>query len=93
MASKPATTPSRVTFPHCGDVTYQDVLLKQFTCGECDRPFSPPPALPSESEVDALFREHGGIFHGPHVETATIPQTGFYRFIEDVIRLTLKATP
>lgn len=28
-----------VTCPHCGDKTEQDVLLPEFTCGECDRPF------------------------------------------------------
>jgi DNA modification methylase len=30
-----------VVCPHCGDVTQQDVLLAQFTCGVCDRSFVP----------------------------------------------------
>jgi hypothetical protein len=30
-----------VVCPHCGDVTKQDVLLAQFTCGVCDRGFAP----------------------------------------------------
>jgi hypothetical protein len=36
-----------VTCPHCGDVTTQYMLLAEFTCGACDRPFSPtPPVTP-----------------------------------------------
>lgn len=82
--------PIRLTCPHCGDVTEQDFMLKQFVCGICDRPFLPPHPLPSEAEVDALFRRHGGRFHGLRDDVATIPATGFYIFIEDMIRLVLR---
>jgi hypothetical protein len=30
-----------VICPHCGDETQQDFLLKEFTCGACDQPFTP----------------------------------------------------
>jgi hypothetical protein len=30
-----------IVCPHCGDVTEQDALLAQFTCGVCDRGFAP----------------------------------------------------
>lgn len=38
MSAAPSQ-PARVTCPHCGDVTAQDMLLPEFTCGECDQPF------------------------------------------------------
>lgn len=47
--------------------------------------------LPSEAEVDELFRQHGGNFHGPHVETATITEADFYRFTQALILRTSTA--
>lgn len=34
--------PTTVTCPNCGDVTQQEFLLPQFTCGACDRSFAWP---------------------------------------------------
>lgn len=31
----------QVECPHCGDVSMHNMLLEEFTCGECDRPFKP----------------------------------------------------
>lgn len=28
-----------VVCPHCGDVTVHNIVLREFTCGNCDRPF------------------------------------------------------
>lgn len=46
----PETT---VTCPHCGDVTQQDMLLDEFTCGKCDKPFSPR----RDAALEAMMRE------------------------------------
>jgi hypothetical protein len=30
-----------VECPHCGDITEHEIVLTEFTCGKCDRPFRP----------------------------------------------------
>ena len=35
----------------------------------------------TESEIKALWKEHGGKSYGPHVEHYTIEESAFYRFI------------
>lgn len=31
----------------------------------------------------AMWKKHGGGFHGPHVETATIPERAFWHFLAE----------
>jgi hypothetical protein len=46
----------------------------------------------SEQQLDVLFRQCGGTFHGPpHVETATIPKKDYYRVCEELIIMTVRS--
>jgi hypothetical protein len=77
------TKMTKVTCPHCGDVTEQDVLLEQFTCGNCDRPFwQLPPLKPGavtihefsdrlrEAVLDGGFKNNPVIAWGRFMEGA-----------------------
>ncbi len=47
--------PQRVVCPHCGDVTEHYFLLKEFTCGACDKPFEPVTEPASTADPIPLF--------------------------------------
>lgn len=40
----------------------------------------------TNDEIKALWREHGGGFHGPHVEQAFIPEAKFYGFVRALVQ-------
>lgn len=41
-------------------------------------------------EIRRLWIDAGGKFHGPNVETATIPEKGLFIFINDLIEKSAK---
>ncbi|RWO57266.1 Lar family restriction alleviation protein [Mesorhizobium sp.] len=38
----------------------------------------------TDAEIKKLWRQNGGSQHGPHVETYTIPEVGFFGFVVDM---------
>jgi len=40
----------------------------------------------TDEELKALWREHGGKFHGPNVETGTMPEVLLLPFLRDLVR-------
>jgi hypothetical protein len=43
--------------PHCGDITEQETMLAEFTCGACDRPFSPQKVAEPAYVVAGVWRD------------------------------------
>ncbi len=40
---------------------------------------------PHQQKVLDLWKKHGGDIHGPHIETVTIPESQFYKFLEEFL--------
>lgn len=49
------------------------------------RPGEVVPATPTDDEIRALWREQGGSFHGPNIETGTMPESKLLPFLRRLL--------